>query len=228
MAIKRKIVLDEKPRVSVEETPAPAPVAASAPVQQPVTQNPVEQQGSDGKFRRLKNGVAKVKRFERDLTPDDRDVIIRWWNGAQRLVEKEDPVCATLTAQINERSAVALSPMQVAGYMSHLCRLGLLTEETRQMRISRALARGAFRVAPVYSRGLLDAIQRNWEEQRADEILRAQAHAQLRAARQEGRRLRIKSGAGGESVIAPAHNPHQVVQTAPLTEEEEPFDIKWM
>jgi hypothetical protein len=181
-----------------------------------------------GKFRRLKyNGVAKVKRFERELCCYDRDIIIRWWNQNQRLVDKDDPTCAALTTLINEQSGVKLSPMQTAGYFSYLCRLGRMNEIDRQAYLTRNRDRGAFTVTPVYSRSLLDAIMENWNKERQDEALRAQAHAQLYAARAEGRRLRIKSGDGVRVVIQPTQSPVRS-PAVPAAPTEETFDIKWM
>jgi hypothetical protein len=182
-----------------------------------------------GKFRRLKdNGVAKVKRFERELECLDRDIIIRWWNNNQRLVPADDPVCVTLANEINSTgTTVKLSSMQVAGYLSHLCRLGKLTHIDRQVRISRTVKRGDISVIPEYSRPLLNAIVENWEHERQDEALRAQAHAQMRAARAEGRRLRIRSGDGVRVVMQPVQSPMRAT-AVPAEPTEETFDIKWM
>lgn len=233
MAIKRKIVRGST-KPSTQEavvTPvAPTPRASrTRTVAAPVTLTPVTTVVNEGgKFRRLKdNGVAKVKRFERELCCSDRDIIIRWWNYNQRLVPKEDPVCASLTTLINEQGGVLLSSMQVAGYFSYLCRLGQWTEIQRQARLTRNLNRGAFSVTPVYSRPLLNAIVENWERERQDEELRAQAHAQLRAARAAGQPLRIKSGDGVRVVIQPSASPVRA-PAVPAEPTEETFDIKWM
>jgi hypothetical protein len=181
-----------------------------------------------GKFRRLKdNGVAKVKRFERELECSDRDIIIRWWNHNQRLVPKEDPVCASLTTLINQQGGVPLSPMQVAGYFSYLCRLGQWNSIDRAARLGRSEARGAFTVQPEYSRPLLDAIVENWNKERQDEALRAQAHAQMRAARAVGQHLRIRSGDGVRVVMQPVQSPVRA-PAVPAAPTEETFDIKWM
>jgi hypothetical protein len=233
--IKRKVV--RKNGVSNQEAPAPqfaVPVVSPTPRRRatqttPVTPapQPVQVVVTGGKFRRLKdNGVAKLKRFERELCGSDRDLIIRWWNQNQRLVPKGDPICADLAGGMT-----TISAMQVAGYLSYLCRLGQWTEIARQERLSRNLGRGAFSVMPVYSRALLDAIAANWERERQDEALRAQAHAELRAARAAGRHLRIKSGDGVRSVIEPQAVATRVVTAAPVTPAEpteETFDIKWM
>jgi len=236
MAIKRKVVLDRKPRASTQETPVTTPVTP-APVRTPVAATattpaapaPVTTVVDEGgKFRRLKdNGVAKVKRFERELCCSDRDIIIRWWNHNQRLVPKEDPVCATLTALINQQSGVPLSPMQVAGYFSYLCRLGQWNAIDRAARLDRNLARGAFSVQPEYSRDLLNAIVENWNKERQDEALRASAHAQMRAARAAGQHLRIRSGDGVRVVMQPAQSPVRA-PAVPAAPAEEVFDIKWM
>ena len=38
------------------------------------------------KFRRLKDKINKISRKKRELMPEDRDIIHRWWNGAQALI----------------------------------------------------------------------------------------------------------------------------------------------
>ena len=215
MAIKRKIVLDKKPVASIIETPRP--IVPPPPAVATVTT--IE---TGGKFRRLKDhGVAKVSRFERELCPSDRDTIIRWWNQNQRLVNDDDPACSTLTITINSTTqGLPLSPMQTAGYMSYLCRLGLWLEDDRRIRVARSIQRGSFTVTPVYSQALIEAIRRNWEQERADEQARAAAHAAMRAARARGERVRIR---GTRTVVL---EPAQTL--VPVVQPEEEFDIKWM
>jgi len=236
MAIKRKIVRGNKPVAS--EVPVTTPVTTPAPVRTPAAAINTTSAApapvttvvdGGGKFRRLKdNGVVKVKRFERGLSCSDRDTIIRWWNENQRLVPENDSVCVTLTNAINNGAAESpLSSMQVAGYLSHLCRLGKLTHTNRQVRISRTVERGDISIIPAYTRPLLNAIIENWERERQDEALRAQAHAQMRAARAEGRRLRIRSGDGVRVVMQPVQTPVRAT-VVPAEPTEETFDIKWM
>jgi hypothetical protein len=190
---------------------------------------PTKEAPMDAKFRRLKdNGVSKVKRFERELTCLDRDMIILWWNDNQRLVPENDPVCALIADCINYQATdLPLSSMQVAGYISYLCRLAMWDELSRQTRLVKSLERGAFSVMPIFTRPLLNAIIQNWQQEREDERLRAQAHAELRTARMAGRALRIKSGSGVKSVsvLTPMTTPLAPVKVA---SQEEEFDIKWM
>jgi hypothetical protein len=175
---------------------------------------------TSGKFRRLKSGVAKVKRFERELDSADRDVFILRWNKLQRLVNDDDPVCKELAYEINKGGGAPLSPMQVAGYFSYLCRLGMWTEADREERINRSIKRGSFRVRPFYSPELIAQIVENWKKERADEAARAEAHTKLREARERGEKIRIKTPVESTTVVSPAPTPE------PVAEEE--FDIKFM
>ena len=139
-------------------------------------------------FRRLKNGVNKEKRIKRELDPAGRDILIKWWNVNQRLVPKDDPVCATLTAQVNalHPNDEPLSSMQIAGYFSHLCRMGLKLPEERDDRLFRSMERGDHSVMPKYTQELLDAIKENWERERANEAARHGDHARMKIARDKG------------------------------------------
>jgi hypothetical protein len=139
-------------------------------------------------FRRIKDGVNKEKRIKRELDPAGRDILIRWWNVNQRLVPKEDPVCATLTAQVNALNSheEPLSSMQIAGYFSHLCRTGLCVAEDRDERLKRSMKRGAHTIMPEFTQGLLDAIKENWEKERANEAAMAIDHAMLAKQREKG------------------------------------------
>jgi hypothetical protein len=178
-----------------------------------------------GKFRRLKDHVAKVTRFERELTCSDRDAIIGAWNSFQHLVPDNSPLCVDITDAINASTVgKPLSPLQVAGYFSYLCRLGLWQETARDTRVNRSIKRGSFTVRPEYSRDLINEIYENWKREREDERLRKLAHEQLRAARAAGRSIRIRSGDGVRSVVAQA----PTAPRAPVPQGEEEYDIKWM
>jgi len=139
-------------------------------------------------FRRIKDGVNKEKRIKRELDPAGRDILIRWWNVNQRLVPKEDPVCATLTAQVNALNGheEPLSSMQIAGYFSHLCRTGLCLAEERDARLRNSMKRGAHTIMPEFTQELLDAIKENWVRERANEAARVTDHAKLAAQREKG------------------------------------------
>lgn len=138
--------------------------------------------------RDKKNGVAKEKRFERDLTPNDRDVIIRWWNANQRLIPKDDPICPVLTDQINALNPreKPLSAMQISGYLSSLCRLALRTEKDRINVINRSIKRCKYTVRPIFSPNLLKLVEENWEFERKNEKARVKDLVKMRVQRQEG------------------------------------------
>ena len=183
-------VVLEAPKAKAPKVEAPkveAPMVPKVIVKHltPVSVEPAEKVG--GKYRRLKvNGVDKVRRFERELEPNDRDYLIRWWNTYQVLVPEDDPVCARLAKNINDANASTslkpLSPLQMAGYFSYLCTLGTWGADERNARIALSIKKGRFTVAPVYSGDLIDAIIANYNAERADEDVRRKAHAEKRAA----------------------------------------------
>jgi len=144
-------------------------------------------------FRRIKTEVKKVKRMERELCSADRDILIRWWNVNQRLVTKEDPVCPTLADQCNAatKSNEPICAMQVAGYFSHLCRIGLRTDTERTKIFERSIKRGAHTITPRYSFSLQDAILKNWEKERANEAARGIEQEELRTRRAQGIRTPV-------------------------------------
>ena len=209
--VKRKVIFKKKaPQVVPDVRQAP-PTVMHQMVTTVVQNNTAPQMMlvQRTKFRRLKDkGVTKEPTKDlKHLRPAERDTIIRWWNTHQQMVPKEDPVCARIATELNAHRRISkLGSMQVSGYFSYLCRLGLWTESRRQKRIAKHLRRGQYSVAPVYGPAFIQAIQRNWEQQRADEIQRAQAHVQLRQARAQGQRLRIVASVAGQArvVMTPA------------------------
>lgn len=214
MAIKRRVIAESMsqhtpaPRaatpvtqpVAPQRAQRPAPVqAAPAPDIDAVLTEPIVSTGdvvtvTSNKHRRLKNGVEKISRFARDMSCTDRDHVIRWWNREQRLIPKDDPVCVSLTAQINGMmGGLPISSMQVAGYISYLCRMGLWASIEREARFQRTIIRGNISVMPVYSNGLVASIQENWEREREDERIRAEAHREMRAAKAQGKQVRVRT-----------------------------------
>jgi hypothetical protein len=160
--------------------PDPVEVPIEVPVEKIILERPV--------FRRIKNGVNKEIRKVRELCTEGRDILIRWWNTNQRLVPDDDPVCVVLTEQINalHPKEEPLSAMQIAGYFSHLCRMGRRTEEDRIDRFQRSIHRGDHTIMPKYSQPLLNAIQENWERERFDEYARKKDHLALSRRRIKG------------------------------------------
>jgi hypothetical protein len=169
-------LLEEYSKKNIKQMLSPDPIT----VTEVVHERPV--------FRRIKTDVHKEKRIKRELDPAGRDILIRWWNVNQRLIPDNDPVCVTLTAQVNSRhpNEEPLSSMQIAGYFSHLCRMGLRTEEDREDRFMRSMKRGAHKVMPKYTQELLGAIKENWERERANEAARPMDHAKLLKLREKG------------------------------------------
>jgi len=185
--------------------------------------------GTDTKFRRLKDDITKKKLMERQLVCEDRDVFIGWWNANQRLVPDTDPVCGILAKAINEArlNASPLAPAQVAGYFSHLCRVGMKTEAVRNEIIRKSLSRGVFTITPVYSQKLLDEIQKNWELERADETARRKDHEILRARRAAGDTTPVVAIVDKEKGVVTSPEPITSTPQAPVTEPEEEYEIKF-
>jgi len=177
-----KQLVDAYSKTEVKKLLNPDPVAVEVPieVEKIIHERPI--------YRRIKNGVNKEKRIQRGLDPAGRDILIRWWNVNQRLIPKDDPVCVTLTDQVNSLNPnnEPLSPMQISGYMSHLCRMGLRVAEERDDRLRKSMSRGDHTVMPRYTPELIRMIQDNWEIERKLEETRAQDHARLIAQRAQG------------------------------------------
>jgi hypothetical protein len=175
-------LLDNYSKKNVREllNPDPITVEIEKIIEQVVYERPI--------YRRLKSGVNKQILKERKLDTMSRDVIIRWWNVNQRLVSKDDPVTVTLTAQINALYSddIPLAPMQLPGYFSHLCRMGLRTEEDRERVFDASMYRGDHTVRPLYSQKILDEILENWEFQRKLEQNMGEDHAELAELREKG------------------------------------------
>jgi hypothetical protein len=178
-------LLDSYSKKNVKEllNPDPITVEIDKIIEQVVYERPI--------YRRLKSGVNKQILKERTLDTMSRDVIIRWWNVNQRLVAKDDPVTVTLTAQINALYSddIPLAPMQLPGYFSHLCRMGLKTEDDRDRIFSASMDRGDHTVMPLYTKKILDEILENWEFQRKLEENMNEDHAELAGLREKGLRV---------------------------------------
>jgi len=176
-----------------------------------------------GKYRRIKGSISKEKKKEESLRLEDRDIFIRYWNLKQDLVSKDDPVCDQLAKECSH----SIAPAQVAGYFSHLCRLGRETEATRTGRIERALKRGTNSVTPVYSQDLIEKIQKNWKEEREDKRIRAEAHARIMAGKTPSDIVEVVSETSTVKEVTPTVIPSA---SSPIVEPdpEEEFDIKFM
>jgi hypothetical protein len=75
---------------------------------------------TSGVLRHKPLGVQKVIRKTRELTPEERMIIITAFNKEQRLVDKDNPICTDLI-KVFPTSSEPSFPAQVAGYWSFLC-----------------------------------------------------------------------------------------------------------
>jgi len=142
----------------------------------PTLHSPVKM---EGKFRRLKDKVAKVARKKHSLTKEARDAMNIWWNGNQRLTDTGD--CQPVVDAINAKHGTDLSPSQFGGWISLLTRF--VTKYSKAERIIRLASmekRGFFTVMPEYTDAFTVAIMDNWEAERREEDIRAKAKKQMR------------------------------------------------
>jgi len=136
--------------------------------------------GGAVKFRRVKEKVSKDKKMERTLRASDRDIIIKWWNTNQRLMDRTSGECQALVDAIHatDTSVEPLAPAQVAGHVSRLSDMGM--KHDREERALRWITKGMCTVRPEWTKEFLDAIERNYEAERKDEAERAKDHALIR------------------------------------------------
>lgn len=131
------------------------------------------------KFRRIKGDINKISRKKRELLPEDRNIINKWWNTNQKLItDAQDPICAAISKQCNDAGydSKALCPAAVAGRISSLARLGMMTEARRSKVIARQLKYGMYTTAPKFTPELLKDIQVHYAREIADAKLRNEQH----------------------------------------------------
>jgi len=80
-----------------------------------------------GVLRHKAMGVNKVSNKERNLSPEERAIIIASFNKEQKLVDTNNPICTELITFF-PTSATPVFPAQVAGYWSVLCKVVMMTQ----------------------------------------------------------------------------------------------------
>lgn len=140
------------------------------------------------KYRRIRNEVKKLKRKKGPLTPLGRDMLIQWWNKNQRLIPSDDPICVVLTEQVNNIKGCPypISNMQISGYFSLLCRMGLETEADRITFFTNTRMKGLHTFMPRYSNELIEVIKKNWLKTKKDKKQREKDHEKITKMRDEG------------------------------------------
>ena len=137
-----------------------------------------------GKHRRLKAGVNKTKKFEREISCSDRDHVLKWWNQNQHLVPKDDPICVRLAEEINLNNTgidKPIAPAQLSDYVSWLCRLAKGPQKDRDGYTSNAIGGGFITIAPVFSAELMQEVVDNYNQQQEEKRIRDKAHQDMRA-----------------------------------------------
>jgi hypothetical protein len=160
--------------------PEPIEIPVEIPIEVIIRERP--------KFRRIREKIKKVKRKRRPLTPFARDTMIEWWNENQKLVPSDHPICVTLTEEINkeENFGYPLSNMQISGYFSLLCRMGLETEEDRLKFFTDTKMKGLHTLMPLYTPEFLEVIEENWRKMKEEKLKRIEDHNLIRQLRDIG------------------------------------------
>lgn len=144
-------------------------------------------------FRRLKDdGIKKISRKKRELNVIERNAIIEWWNNNQRMIDKNDPVCAEIVDQLHPDGSRPISPLQIAGFFSLICRKGLKVEGERSEYWNKRLSEGNINLTPIYSEEGLKTIQNIWKLNRKEEAAIEKDHIELRDRRKEGDNTPLK------------------------------------
>lgn len=174
-----KVEVQERVKVqTVETVKVIEKIVGGAGMTRMPTLHPTEYVG--GKFRRLKDKVAKVAKKINDIPPEGRDAINSWWNNNQRLTTSGD--CQPIADEINSwGTCQTLSAAQVSGWLSWLCRLALKTSEDRYDYVCKALSTGKFSVEPLFTVGLVKMVADNKLKQAEDRALAAAAKAKMKA-----------------------------------------------
>ena len=160
----------------------------------------------DGKNRRIKGAVKKGSKQKRELEPNDRDTIIRWWNTNQRLMDKTSEECAALVKDcgIGYNVTELLAPAQVAGCVSQISRKALWSTSRRENNITWNMKHGTYSVEPTYSQALIDSVVANYNAQRKDEDKRQKDHADIIQKRQGGSKTTPPASVALQAQAAPA------------------------
>lgn len=161
-------------------------------------------------FRRLKDsGINKISRKTRELANIERNAIIEWWNTNQRLMVKNDPVCAEIIDRIHTDGSRPISPLQISGFFSLICRKGLEVEADRDEYWNKRKREGNIDVVPVYSKEGLDAIQAAWLLNKKESAAIEKDHKELRDRRSAGddTPLKVKRIKEATPVVLKADDP---------------------
>jgi hypothetical protein len=175
----------------------------------PTLHEPME---AGGKFRRLKGSVNKIARKKHGLTPAARDAINRWWNANQKLTDPGD--CQPVVDEINRTNSLALSPSQVGGWVSLLCRfVTKMGDDQRATQLASMARRALFTVVPQYSDHLLAEIRANHAAQLQDKAVRKVAKAKMAA------EVQRNLGTAPQPTVPPTVSRLDAAPTAPAVEE---------
>lgn len=161
--------------------PDPIQIPVEVPIEIIIKERP--------RFRRLREDVCKIKRKKRPLSPIARNTLIKWWNDNQKLVPSDDPICVILTERVNklEKTQYPISNMQISGYFSLLCRMGLETEIDRMLFFRDKISKGYHTLMPKYTPELIELIKENWLRMKKEKADRVRDHNTIIKLRNIGR-----------------------------------------
>lgn len=146
-----------------------------------------------GQYRRLKKKVNKLPVKERELLPEERDVIIQYMNKTQNLMPHDsgegDGICQKMCDKFNAESPRLnrVWPYQISGYYSHLCRMAMKPKDDRENWFERAVFKGSLtgNVRPYFGVNLQRRVAANWSKARREEWERQQDHLTMEKERRE-------------------------------------------
>jgi hypothetical protein len=142
----------------------------------------VVKEGEHVVHRRLRKDVHKVRRKKREMSMDERDLVIRVFNDKQDMLDKSSEVFSTLVGKINEAREPEdkISAPQLAGYWSSLCRWADRPLENRKAWIAKSLRREIYSITPEFSDGFVSKIKANYAAKKVKERKRAKDHAEIK------------------------------------------------
>jgi hypothetical protein len=142
----------------------------------------VVREGEHVVHRRLRKEVHKVSRKKRDMSLEERDLVIHVFNEKQDMLEKTSEVFKTLVDTINAHRLEdeQISASQLAGYWSSLCRWADREHSRREAWVLKSLKREIYSIRPIYTDGFVAKIKANYEAKRVEAEERRKDHAVIK------------------------------------------------
>lgn len=142
----------------------------------------VVKEGEHVVHRRLRTDIHKEKRKKRDMSMEERDLVIRVFNEKQDMLDKSSEIFSTLVGKINEHrdEDEQISAPQLAGYWSSLCRWADRPLDRREAWMDKSIKRSIYSIRPIYSEGFIGKIRANYEAKRVEAKARKEDHDEIK------------------------------------------------